>query len=93
MVIATAGGALQGLEMTYLAGRAGFETLLLDRRDDAPATGICHRFVALDLTDHEALTRTLWPVDLVLPATENARALQSLAAWCDDTGNNSKACE
>ncbi len=69
--------------MTYLAEKAGFETLLLDRRSDAPATGICHRFVAMDLTDHEALTGALGSVDLVLPATENAQALQSLVEWCN----------
>jgi len=70
--------------MTYLAKKAGFETLLLDRRSDAPATGICHRFVAMDLRDHEALTGALGSVDLVLPATENALALKSLVEWCDE---------
>ena len=84
MLVAIAGGALQGLEVTYLAKKAGFETLLLDRQSDAPATGICDRFVAIDLTDHEALTGALGSVDLVLPATENAQALQSLVAWCDE---------
>jgi pyrrolysine biosynthesis protein PylC len=83
MVVAIAGGALQGLEMTYLAKRAGFETLLLDRRGNAPATGICDRFIAVDFTDHEALTGALGSVDLVLPATENALALGSLVEWCE----------
>jgi pyrrolysine biosynthesis protein PylC len=82
MLVAIAGGALQGLEMTYLAKKAGFETLLLDSQSDAPATGICDRFVAIDLTDHESLTRALGSVDLVLPATENAHALRSLVEWC-----------
>lgn len=84
MFVAIAGGGLQGLEMTYLAKKAGFETLLLDRHSDAPATGICDRFVAIDLTDHEALTGALGSVDLVLPATENAHALKSLVEWCDE---------
>ena len=84
MLVAVAGGALQGLEMTYLAKKAGFETLLLDRRSDAPATGICDGFVAMDLTDHEALTGALGSVELVLPATENAQALESLVEWCDE---------
>ena len=86
MRVAIAGGALQGLEVTYLARKAGFETLLLDRRADAPATGLCHRFVLLDLTDREALTGALASVDMVLPATENARALESLVGWCDENG-------
>ncbi len=66
MLVAIAGGALQGLEMTYLARKAGFETLLLDRQSDAPATGICDRFDSIDLTDHDALTGALGSVDLVL---------------------------
>jgi len=82
MLVAIAGGALQGLEMTYLARKAGYETLLLDRRPDAPARGISQRFAAIDLTDHEALTGALESVDLVLPATENTEALQSLVDWC-----------
>ena len=83
MLVAIAGGALQGLEMTYLAKRAGYETLLMDRDRDAPATGICDRFVELDLADKQALTEALESVDLVLPATENAQALESLVAWCN----------
>ena len=90
MVVAIAGGALQGLEVTYLAKKAGFETLLLDRRMKSPATGICDGFVALDLCDHEALTRALTGalghVDLVVPATENGPALQSLVMWCGENG-------
>jgi pyrrolysine biosynthesis protein PylC len=84
MVVAIAGGALQGVEITYLARKAGFETVLLDRRRDAPATGLCHRFVAIDLTDREALTGALRSVDLVLPATENAEALRTLTRWCEE---------
>jgi len=83
MLVAIAGGALQGLELTYLAKKAGFETLLLDRRREAPATGICDHFVAADLTDRKALSRALGAADLVLPATENSQALQSLVEWCE----------
>jgi pyrrolysine biosynthesis protein PylC len=86
MVVAIAGGALQGLEVTYLAKKAGFETLLLDRRNDAPASGICHRFACIDLTDHVALAKALGSVDLVIPAVEDAAALQSLIEWCDGNG-------
>ncbi|MGW8265003.1 MAG: 3-methylornithine--L-lysine ligase PylC [Longimicrobiales bacterium] len=84
--VAVAGGALQGLEVTCLARKAGYETLLLDRRIDAPATGIAHEFVSLDLRDHGALTRALGSVDLVIPATEDIQALESLEAWCSTHG-------
>ena len=72
------------MEITYLARKAGFETVLLDRWRDAPATGLCHRFVAVDLTDRDALTGALESVDLVIPATENAEALRSVAQWCEE---------
>ena len=84
MLVAIAGGALQGVEVTYLAKLAGFKTLLLDRNRDAPATGICDSFVAIDLTDRDALTDALGSADLVIPATENVDALNSLVEWCDE---------
>lgn len=86
MVVAIAGGALQGLEVTYLARKAGFETLLLDRRPQVPATGLCHRFTQVDLRDQDALGEALESVDLVFPATENGHALTSLGAWCAENG-------
>ena len=86
MLVAIAGGALQGLETAYLARKAGYETLLLDRRPDAPARGICDRFAQVELTDSEALTPALESADWVLPATENAPALSSLVAWCRKRG-------
>lgn len=83
MLVAIAGGALQGLEITYLAKKAGYETLLLDRNKDAAATGLCDRFVAVDLTDRGALNGVLGGVDLVVPATENVHALEGLIEWRD----------
>ena len=80
--VAIAGGALQGLEVTYLARKAGYQTLLLDRGRDAPATGLCHEFVPLDLRDHNALAGALDSVALVIPATEDSEALDSLEVWC-----------
>lgn len=86
MRIAVAGGALQGLEVTYLARKAGYRTLLLDREPSPPALGLAHEFACLDLEDHGALIRALESVDLVIPATENNRALGSLVAWCETAG-------
>lgn len=34
------GGKLQGMEAVYLARRAGIRTLVIDRREDAPAVSI-----------------------------------------------------
>ncbi len=86
VLVAIAGGALQGLEITYLAKMAGYETILLDRNRDAPATGLCDKYVSIDMTNSDALTEALRGVDLVLPATENVRALESLVDWCNASG-------
>ena len=80
--VAVAGGGLQGLEVTYLARKAGYETLLLDREDAPPAAGLCHEFVSLDMEDHHALGQAAESADVVIPATENAGALRSLVEWC-----------
>ncbi len=40
MLIGIVGGRLQGMEAVYLAKKAGFETLVIDRKEDAPATSI-----------------------------------------------------
>lgn len=86
MLVAIAGGALQGLEITYLAKAAGYDTILLDKNRDAPATGLCDKFASIDMTDSDALTEVLRGVDLVLPATENERALESLVNCCNASG-------
>ena len=37
MRLAVVGGKLQGTEAAYLAGEAGYEVVLIDRRADSPA--------------------------------------------------------
>lgn len=40
MLIGIVGGKLQGIEAAYLAAKAGMRSLVIDRREDAPAIGI-----------------------------------------------------
>jgi len=55
MLIAIAGGALQGTEAAYLARRAGWETLLIDSNGNAIATGPCDRLIKADVNLEEKL--------------------------------------
>ena len=48
MKIAIIGGKLQGTEAVYLAKKAGFETILIDRDAQVPASGLADRFVCGD---------------------------------------------
>jgi pyrrolysine biosynthesis protein PylC len=86
MRLAVVGGGLQGLEAVYLAGKAEWEVRLLDRREEMPARGLAHDFVRCDATDLDGLERALQGVDLVLPALEDAPALESLTRWAALSG-------
>ncbi len=80
------GGKLQGTEAAYLASKAGWDTVLVDRRGAPPAAGIAHTHVLADITADEAATRSLvTSCDAVLPACEDEPTLAWLAervpAW------------
>lgn len=80
MKLAVVGGKLQGTEAVYLARKAGYETVLVDRREDPPAAGLADRVVVLDVTGDQAASRAvLGACDAVLPACEDDATL----AWLD----------
>ena len=86
MLVAVAGGKLQGVEAAYLARKAGWEVLLLDKDDGVPASGLCHRFLRIDITQTGDPCRLLRGVDLILPALENDAALAALKTWSEKSG-------
>ena len=78
MRLAIVGGKLQGIEAAYLAAKAGYETVLVDRREAPPAAGLADRHVVMDVTADEARSRAvLGACDAVLPACEDDATL----AW------------
>ena len=81
MKLLVVGGKLQGTEAVYLAQKAGWETVLVDRRDAPPASGLADRHVVADVTADETVTRSLVrSCDAVLPACEDLATLEWLAA-------------
>ena len=81
MRAAVIGGSLQGVEAVYLARKAGWEVLLIDKKPLVPASGLCDTFVQLDITQNKQLDFVFRDIDLIIPATENAHALKSLVQW------------
>jgi 3-methylornithine--L-lysine ligase len=84
MKLVVIGGGLQGTEALYLAHHAGWDTVLIDKKDDVPAIGLCHHFYQCDVTDtrpFDALMKVISDVDLILPTTENFTALSALKKW------------
>ena len=79
MLVAVAGGNLQGLEVTYLARKAGWDVLVVDKNANVPASGMCHWFVQQDLREEKNLGALFAKVDLLIPALENDAALAALS--------------
>jgi len=84
MRVGVIGGKLQGVEAAYLARKAGWHVIVVDRRADVPALGLCDRFVQWDVSAANDLGRALDGVDLVIPALENDAALACLNRWTRD---------
>jgi len=86
MRLLVVGGKLQGTEAVYLAAKAGWETVLVDRREAPPAAGLADRHVVADIVADETSAKALVTAcDAVLPACEELATLEWLAervpAW------------
>ena len=58
--IAIVGGALQGMECTLLCRKAGFESVVIDRRENAPAISLADGHCIVDpVTDPDTLKSTI----------------------------------
>ncbi len=81
------GGKLQGIEALYLAKKAGFETLLIDRRVNPPASGLAEEFYRLDVSRKiEETKKIISHADAVLPALEDIKGLDVLKRICSSLG-------
>ena len=77
--VAIVGGKLQGTEAVYLAGKAGMKSLLIDKKENTIASGLCDEFALFDVRKKEkALIDLLKTADFILPAMENKEALLAL---------------
>ncbi|MFA6710301.1 MAG: 3-methylornithine--L-lysine ligase PylC [Candidatus Methanomethylophilaceae archaeon] len=79
MRLCIVGGALQGMEAAYLALNAGYETVIVDRRVDAPASSLGDHFIQMDpVKDRSKALQVIGDCDAVLPANENIELLSVL---------------
>ncbi len=87
MRLAVVGGKLQGTEAAYLAGEAGYDVVLVDRRPGRPAAGLAAESHVFDVAVDPARTReVLLSCDAVLPACEDERTLAFLASFVPGLG-------
>jgi len=86
MLAAIIGGKLQGAEAAYLARKAGWDVMLIDRKTEPPATGLCNRFISFNVASAKETSNILAEADLILPALENRDTLNVLKKCADITG-------
>lgn len=87
MKIAIIGGKLQGTEAVYLAKKAGFETILIDRDAQVPASGLADRFVCGDAVRRDAqVIAAMKEADFILPCNENDALLDAICQICEEEG-------
>lgn len=87
MKVAVLGGKLQGLEILYLAQKAGFETILIDKNLETPAQNFCDNFLQHSFKagqDGPKINGKL--PDVILPACENIKALEAAQKWANRYG-------
>ncbi len=85
MLVAIIGGNLQGVEAAYLAKKAGWDVLVIDKNPHAAASLMCDRFLPLTITAESDLHKILKGVDLIIPALENDSVLAILQKWSLET--------
>jgi len=86
MLVAVIGGNLQGIEATYLAQKAGWEVLLIDKNPRAGASLMCDRVLHMTITDSIDPCEFLHQVELIIPAIENNHVLAILKKLSLKTG-------
>jgi len=81
VLIAVIGGKLQGVEAVYLAQKAGWQAMVIDKDPEAPATGLCDLFMEFEFSSENPLPPNMPHIDLILPAIEDQDVLSLLQTW------------
>jgi pyrrolysine biosynthesis protein PylC len=85
MRIAIVGAELHGIEAAYLAKKAGFETLVIGKREGAPALALADKYAVVDPVGQDRLViQLIKDYDAVLPACENVDMLTRLVKKLGD---------
>ncbi len=84
MLIAIIGGKLQGAEAVYLAQKAGWKTLLIDKDRHAPATGLCDDFLEFEFSLEHPVPADELKIDFILPAIEDDIVLEAVVIWANE---------
>ncbi len=85
MKIVVVGAKLQGLEIVYLAKKAGYYSILIDKNENPPAKALADEFHQIDIFNEEAMMEILNTADALIPALENEPVLLKLLEYQKQT--------
>jgi len=86
MKAAVIGGKLQGVEAAWLAHRANWAVLAVDRNENAPVRGLADVFYSFDIFESDKLAQLIHHADIVIPAIENSPALDFIYRTARELG-------
>ena len=86
MKAAVIGGKLQGVEAAWLAHRANWAVLAVDRNENAPVRGLADVFYSFDIFESDKLAQLMRYADIVIPAIENSPALMFIYRTARELG-------
>jgi pyrrolysine biosynthesis protein PylC len=79
MRVVLIGGKLQGVEAAYLAKKAGFDVVLIDKYPGVPASGLVDEVHTCDvLNKDEEFLKIIGGADLIIPTLEDNSALEAV---------------
>ena len=89
MLIGIVGGILQGMEAVYLCRHAGYTSMVIDKRKDAPALSLADRAEVCDILANRVRAKALFSeCDAVIPAVENLEVLKFLSEAVPECGTH-----
>lgn len=75
------GGKLQGVEVAYLAKKAGYYVIVVDKDHAIPCGSLADECIRVDALDAKKMLKLFKSVDIVIPAIENKEVLHALVAY------------
>ncbi|WP_319200500.1 3-methylornithine--L-lysine ligase PylC [uncultured Ilyobacter sp.] len=85
MKILIIGAKLQGLEAVYLAKKAGYETILVDKNSDAIARSVADKFVVMNVFEEKNMKSIFQQVDIALPMIEDEKVIEQVLKYGVET--------
>ncbi|MDR1616949.1 MAG: 3-methylornithine--L-lysine ligase PylC, partial [Syntrophomonadaceae bacterium] len=79
------GGKLQGTEIAYLAQKAGYYSVLVDKRPAIPAGGLVNEHIQEDIFAEPEMLPVFQKADVIIPAVEDKSVLDKIADYAKIT--------